>query len=69
MKPLPLRTRVLSALELCPMSTRALATALSTPVASIQHAMYDLAKLSVVAVIGVEAGQVGRPWNVYRIAA
>lgn len=69
MKPLPLRIRVLTALELAPMTVRALSTALDANQLSVQHTIDDMRGLGVVAKCGVEHGRMGRAWNVYRIAA
>lgn len=69
MKPLPLRVRVLAALELAPMTARVLARALGVSVGSIRHQIHDFVALGVIARCGVERGRNGHPWYVYRINA
>lgn len=69
MKPLPLRVRVLGALELAPMTVFMLSTSLDVSQISVQHKIDDLRRLGVIAKCAVERGREGRPWNVYGIAA
>lgn len=68
MKPLPIRIRILTALELAPLSAHGLERALSANLVSIRHWLEDFVSMGVIVRCGVEHGRTGHPWNVYRIA-
>lgn len=68
MKPLPLRPRIIAALELAPMTRRQLARALCANPESVSHYVDELVGWRMLACAGVERRRNGRPRKLWRLA-
>lgn len=69
MNPMPVRCRLLRALELAPMTVRQASTCLSVGEQYARRTMFELYEMGVVREIGSRRHGTGRPRKVWEIAA
>lgn len=68
MSPRPLRTRIIGALELAPMTTAQLTRALSANPASVRHCVDELRGMRLIAAAHHQRVRNGRPRSVWRLS-
>lgn len=69
LRPLPLRCRILGALELAPMTILQLADSLDAGEAYVRRMIVELHKLGVLQETGIRRHGTGRPWKVWSVVA